>query len=368
MNYSSYKFRIYPNKLQQEKIEATFKACCYVWNALLEKKIKAYERRGEFLTAFQGMSYLTKMKTYTPWLNNCNRNALDKEIENLQEAYKSFFRRAKNGHEAVGFPKFKKCVNSYRTTGCIHLENNYVKIPNIGRVKKGEKNYKIDGEIVEIIVLKTKTNKYFAVLHYKKESQEILSPSSEDIGLDMGIKEFMIDSNGHKYEQPFYLKKNLKKLKREQRKLSRKKYNSKNYKKQKQKIRKIYEKIVNQRNYFLHCLSKKIINKYQNIFIEDLSIKEMEHSKKIRSNMKDIGWYTFTEYLLYKSLWYGRTLKKINRFYPSSQICSTCGYKNTELKNLNIRTWECPLCRVKHDRDINATKNILLKGKKDLTK
>ena len=130
----------------------------------------------------------------------------------------------------------------------------------------------------------------------------------------MGIKEFMIDSNGHKYEQPFYLKKNLKKLKREQRKLSRKKYNSKNYKKQKQKIRKIYEKIVNQRNYFLHCLSKKIINKYQNIFIEDLSIKEMEHSKKIRSNMKDIGWYTFTEYLLYKSLWYGRTLKKNKSF------------------------------------------------------
>ena len=210
-------------------------------------------------------------------------------------------------------------------------------------------------------------NKYYISL-LVETNIEPLEATKKMIGLDLGIKDLIVDSNGHKYKNHKYLTKSQAKLAKEQRKLSHMVKGSHNRNKQRIKIARLHKKIQNQRNDYLHKLSKKIIDENQVIVLEDLKVKDMEQNNKLARSISDVSWSRLVSMLVYKANWYGRNVIKVPSNYPSSQLCSICGYKNSITKSLNIRKWTCPECGTVHDRDINAAKNILSKGIETLTK
>jgi putative transposase len=216
-------------------------------------------------------------------------------------------------------------------------------------------------KINNVTIEHTPTNKYFAVLNVKFEPQP-MSNKGGKIGIDVGIKEFYSDSNGNVVCNPKYLEKSMRKLIREQRKLSRKEKGSTNRNKQRVKVALVHEKITNQRNDFLQKQSTMLIRENQTICIEDLKVKNMMRNHKLAQHIGSASWSKFFDMLSYKSVWYGNDIVKVPTMYPSSQACSCCGFKNPLVKNLAIRKWECPECHTKHDRDTNASINILNKG------
>ena len=224
-----------------------------------------------------------------------------------------------------------------------------------------------EGNIKSITVSRTTDNKYYMSLLVETEI-EPLKTTENMIGLDLGIKDLIVDSNENKYRNHKYLSKSEEKLAREQRKLSHMQKGSNNRNKQRIKIARLHKHIQSQRNDYLHKLSKRIIDENQVIVLEDLKVKDMEHNNKLARNITDASWSRLVSMLTYKADWYGRTIVKVPSNYPSSQLCSSCGYKNSIIKNLSIRKWTCPKCGSIHDRDINASKNILCKGIEILTK
>ena len=216
-------------------------------------------------------------------------------------------------------------------------------------------------KINNVTIEHTPTNKYFAVLNVKFEPQPMSNKGSK-IGIDVGIKEFYSDSNGNVVYNPKYIEKSMRKLIREQRNLSRKEKGSTNRNKQCVKVALVHEKITNQRNDFLQKQSTMLIRENQTICIEDLKVKNMMRNHKLAQHIGSASWSKFFDMLSYKSVWYGNDIVKVPTMYPSSQTCSCCGFKNPLVKNLAIRKWECPECHTKHDRDTNASINILNKG------
>ena len=237
------------------------------------------------------------------------------------------------------------------------------KCPRI-RIKK---HRDFDGRIKSVTVSKTCDNKYYVSL-LVEEKNKPMEPKDKMIGLDLGIKELIVDSNGKKYKNHKYLTKSQNKLAKEQRKLSKMVKGSSNRNKQRIKVARIHRHINSQRNDYLHKLSKSIIDENQIICIEDLKVKNMEQNHKLARSIVDASWSRFVSMLIYKADWYGRKVVKVPSTYPSSQLCSKCSYKNSITKDLAIRRWTCPKCGSVHDRDINAAKNILSKGIETLTK
>ena len=357
----AYKYRIYPNKEQREYFAKVFGCVRFFYNKSLSDMCELYKSTGknENITP-------ARYKNDYPFLKEVDSLALCNAQLARNAAFKSFYKKQN------GFPKYKSKRNdqSYTTNnqGSVKFSSNdrYISIPKCPRIRiKKHRNF--NGEIKSITISKTTDEKYYISL-LVEENTESIKLLDNAIGLDLGIKELIIDSNGNKYKNHKYLTKSQNKLSREQRKLSLMKKGSQNRNKQRVKVAKIHKKIENQRNDYLHKLSKSIIDENQIICIEDLNVKNMTRNNKLARSISDASWSRFVSMLIYKANWYGNVIVKVPTNYPSSQLCSYCNYQNSLTKNLRVRKWTCPNCGSVHDRDINAAKNILRKGIEILTK
>ena len=358
MKYT-YKFRIYPDKTQQELIEKTFGCCRFIYNRLLDTKIKLYQDENKSLSYYDTCKMLPSLKQEYEWLKEVDATALQNSLFNLDKAYKNFFEKRN------AFPKFKskknsKCCYTTRQLASIKLFEKHLQLSKLGKIRcKFSKN--VEGRISSVTIHKFPSEKYYVSILVEKDEFTPFDKTGAVVGIDLGIKDFCITSDGIKYSNPHFLKESEDKLIRCQRKLSRKSRGSSNYNKQRIKLAKIHEKISNQRTDFLQKLSTSLVKDYDIICTETLKVNNMLRNHNLAKSISDCSWSSFVNMLEYKSLWYGRDIRKIDTFYASSKTCSNCGYKFDEL-TLDMRDWTCPSCQTKHDRDVNAANNILKEG------
>lgn len=372
-----FKFRIYPNKAQQQQLVKIFGSCRFVYNHFLAEARAAYERGEKFSSTYTNQKKLTAMKKLPKFefLKEGDSQALNQAIANLGSAYSRFFQKIADR------PKFKKKshAQSYTTfvTGEVSktfvIQENKIFIPKLGLVKIVQ-HRPVSGRVTSGTISKTASGKYFISLHCQESEIEEFDKTQTMLGFDLGIDSFLTDQDSNKVGNPRHVVRSLNKLKVEQQKLQVKKKGSANYHKQRIKIAKLHEKVANQRKDFLHKLSHNIVKNHDFIAAESLDVKSMLEDdnldmtiqqKKLRHrNIADVSWSEFLRQLSYKASWYGKKFIQIDQFFPSSQLCSACGYKNSAVKNLSIRKWTCPNCGSHHDRDHNAAINILVEARR----
>lgn len=359
MILKGFKYRLYPNKEQKEFLEKHFGSTRFLYNWGLNIKIKHYETTKKSISWVDLNNKLPELKKEFIWLNDIGATSLQMEMRNLDTAFKNFFRSKK------GFPKFKSKHDNHKSFQVVQCNNHY-KIKNnklfIPKLKNGIKIIQhrlYDGKEKTLTISKNPSGQYFASI-LVETNDEIKEPNKIEeqttIGIDLGIKDFLVTSNGDKINNPKYLKKSERKLKRQQKKLNKKQKESNNRNKQRIKVAKIHQKISNQRNNFHHKISSKLIAENQTICIEDLAVKNMMKNHKLAKSISDVGWSSFINKLNYKANWFGKNIITIGRFSPSTKLCSFCGAIKDGL-TLKDREWICD-CGVKHDRDTNAAINI----------
>lgn len=362
MAEKAYKYRIYPNKKQQELIQKTFGCSRFVYNYFLDLKIKEYRNNGKSLSYYDTSKLLTQLKQEKSWLREPDKDSLQKALKDLDNTYQKFFK------EHTGYPKFKSKKNSYKSyrTSCVNnnirYENKHIRLPKLGFIKTRDKQIP-QGRILNATISQEPNGHYYCSLCCTDVEFEQYPKTSKNVGIDLGLCDFAIFSDGTKIENPRFYEKSEKKLSKLQRELSRKTIGSSNWNKARIKVAKLQKHISSQRKDFLQKLTTTIISNYDVVAIEDLNVKEMkETDSKIRNKrIGDVSWSEFCRMLTYKSQWYGKELSVIDRYYPSSQICHMCGHKDGK-KSEVIRSWICPNCNSELDRDINAAINILNEG------
>ncbi|MGO5335080.1 IS200/IS605 family element RNA-guided endonuclease TnpB [Enterococcus cecorum] len=368
----AYNFRIYPTEEQEIFFAKTFGCVRKVYNLMLNDRKKVYEEVKNDPSKKMTFPTPAKYKKEFPFLKEVDSLALANAQLNLDKAYKNFFR-----DKSVGFPRFKSKKNpvqSYTTNnqnGTVALiDNKFIKVPKLKSLIRIKLHRQPKGMIKSATISRHSSGKYYISLLCKEEISELPKTNSA-IGIDLGITDFAILSDGQKIDNHKFTSKMEKKLKREQHKLSRRALlaknkgiplsEAKNYQKQKRKVARLHEKVMNQRADFLNKLSTEIIKNHDIICIEDLNVKGMLRNHKLARSISDVSWSSFVAKLQYKADWYGREIIKVDTWFPSSQICSECGHKDGK-KSLDIREWTCPICHTHHDRDINASINILTEG------
>ena len=364
----AYKYRIYPTKKQITLIEKHFGSTRFLYNFFLDYRQKEYVKGNKKVSYNITQSELTKLKKFDDykWLNECGSQSLQMALRELDTSYQRFFK--KQG----GYPNFKSKKNNHQSFTApqnIKIKGNRTYLPKF--TKDGIKT-KFHREIPKDAILKQATisrsnNQYFISI-LVDDNIPIPKPikAKNAVGLDMGITHLLITSDGVKYPNKKYTIQSQAKLKKLQKRLSKKQHSRKkgdttpksnNYLKQLKKVQKVHAKIYNQRKDYLHKISNEITNQYDIICLESLNVKGMVKNKKLSKSISDVAWSEFMRQLEYKSLWKGKTILKIDKWFPSSQICSNCG-SSTGKKPLNIRKFVCPHCNTSHDRDINASINI----------
>ena len=362
MAEKAYKYRIYPNKKQQELIQKTFGCVRFVYNYYLNKRKEMYENDKTTFTYNMCSKDLTTLKKELEWLKEPDKDSLQKALKDLDVAYQKLFK------EHTGYPKFRSKKNRYQSyrTSCtnnnIRFENKKIKLPKLGLVKVRDKQIP-QGRILNATISQEPNGHYYCSICCTDVEFEQLPKTNRNIGLDLGLVDFAILSDGTKIDNPQFFEKSEKKLAKLQRELSRKTIGSNRWNKARIKVANLQKHISNQRTDFLQKLSTEIVNNFDTICIEDLEVSSMkETDSKIRNKrVGDVSWSEFRRMLTYKSQWYGKELSVINRYYPSSQICHVCGHRDGK-KSEDIRNWICPHCNSELDRDINASINILNEG------
>ena len=358
------KYELNPTKSQKSAIKQTCGCCRLVYNTMLSMKISVYKENGTVISTIKLINHLPKLKSEKSFLKEVPSQALQQAIRNLDTAYTNFFRKG-----GSGFPKFKKkgVKDSFRIPVACHVDydNWTIKIAKLGTIRffKGH-NKQIKGKIKSYTISHTSTDRYFISILYETDDTVKIN-NSKSVGIDVGVKDFAVLSDGNVFENQKYFKSNLKKLRVLQRSASRKyqkgkkrEEQSNNWRKTVKQIAKLQEHIASQRHDYLHKVSTWIANNYSTVCVETLKVKGMLKNHHLAQAISDCGWGMFLNMLEYKC----DNLVKIDQWYASSQICFDCGYKEQSVKNLSIREWTCPNCGVRHARDLNAAKNIEREG------
>ena len=355
----AYKFRIYPNKEQRIMFAKTFGCVRFIYNRMLADKIAHYKQTGQTLQTTPA-----QYKTEFEWLKEVDSLALANAQLNLQSAYKNFFNQ-----KGVCFPKFKSKKKSrmrYTTnnqSGSVRIENGKLKLPKVGFVKIVQHRPMI-GTIKSVTIEKTPTNKYFASILVEYENQVPEVELQKFIGLDFSMHDLYVTSEGERANYPRFLRKSEKKLARLCRRHSKRKLGSQNRERMRLKVCLVYEKITNQRLDYLHKKSYCLAEDYDAVCIETLNMQAMRRTLKFGKSVSDDSFGKFRNMLDYKLYFRGKKLVKVDKWFASSQLCSKCGYKNGQVKDMKVREWKCQLCGTEHDRDINAAINICEEGKR----
>ena len=355
----AYKYRLYPTTEQSIRIDKHIGACRFVYNLALETKNIAYTSAKKNLTAFDLMRQLTDLKKECEWLNEIDSQALQQPIHSLDAAFSRFFKGQSN------FPRFKSkrdLNQSFKNPhgNRVKILDGFIMQPRFRDGIRIVQERQIVGQIKSTTISKTPTGKYFVsvLVETGKENPKLKAiKESTTIGIDLGLKSFIVTSEGETVDNPKHLRNSMKRLKYLQRQLSKKKKGSSNRNKARQKVALCHEKITNQRKDFLHKLSTKLVSENQTLCFEDLNITGMMKNHKLAGAIQDVGWGMFVEMCKYKAEWNGKNILQIGRFEPSSKMCGNCGSTNHHLK-LSDREWTCENCNTTHDRDVNAANNI----------